>query len=111
MDGRGKLFPRKHSTSNSLEANFPKRPSPEGKVKTKSHDTEYLYPISNKVVDHLIRITRSYAKNLGGLPNIPALPRRQVHKKERPFLEYSLLVGDFEELVDLTLQEIVQPLN
>ena len=48
---------------------------------------------------------------MGGFPNILALPRRQVRKKERPYLEDSLLVGDFEVLVDLTLQEIVRPLN
>ena len=64
-----------------------------------------------KVVDHLIRIKRSYAKVLGGLSNIPNLPRRQASIREIPYIEYSVLVGDFEELVDLTLQEIVQPLN
>ena len=111
MVGRGNLFSREHSIDDSFETNFPKRPSPEGKIKPESDVIEYLYLVSHKVVDHLRRITRSYAKKLGGLPNIPALPRRQVRKKERPYLEDSLLVGDFEVLVDLTLQEIVRPLN
>ena len=111
MVGRGNLFPQVHSTNDSFEGNFPKRPSPKGKVKPQSDNTKYLYPISNEVVRHLRRIKRSYAKNLGGLPNIPTLPRRQVHNKERPYLEDSLLVGDFEELVDLTLQEIDQTLD
>ena len=111
MVGRGNLFPREHSTGDSFQTNFPKRPSHEGKVKPESYDIEYLYPVSNEVVDHLRRITRSYAKKLGGFPNIPALPRRQVHKKERPYLEDSLLVEYFEELVGLTLQEMDQILD
>ena len=64
-----------------------------------------------KVVDNLIRITRSYDKVLGGLLNNPKLPRRQASRREFPSIEDSILVGDFQELVDLTLQEIVQPLN
>ena len=60
-----------------------------------------------KEVDNFIRITRSYEKALGGLSNIPNLPRRQASRRESPYIEYSVLVGDFEELVDLTLQEIV----
>ena len=69
MACRGNLFSREHSTGLSSETSFPERPSPEEKV------TEYLYPIDNKVVDDLRRITRAYAKKIGGLPIIPALPR------------------------------------
>ena len=57
MVGRGNPFPREHSTGDSFETNFPKRPSPEGKFKPESDNTEYLYPVSNEVVDHLRRIT------------------------------------------------------
>ena len=111
MAGRGNPFSRENSTGDSFETNFPKRPSSEGKVKPESDVTEYLYPVSNEVVDHLRRITRSYAKKLGGLPNIIDLPRRQASRRERPHIEDSVLVGDFEYFVDLTLQEIVQPVN
>ena len=72
---------------------------------------EYLYPVSLEVVNDLRRITRSYAKKLRGLINIPNFPRRQAHRRERPYIEDSVLVGYFEELVDLILQEIVQPLD
>ena len=71
----------------------------------------YLYPIDNEVVDDLRRITRAYAKNIGGLPIILALWRREYHKKDCPQLEDSVLVEDLEELVETTLQEVVQPLN
>ena len=111
MASRGNPFPQEHSTDDSFETNFPKRPNTEWKVKPDSDNTEYLYPVANEVVDHLRKITRSYAKKLVGFPNIPALPRRQVHKKKFPYLEDSLLVRDFEELIDLTLQEIDQPLD
>ena len=111
MVGRGNPFPWENSTGDNFQTNFPKRPSPEGKFKPGSDDTEYLYPVSNELADHLRRITISYAKELGGLPNIHALPRTQVHKKERRYLEDSLLVEDFEELVYLILQEIDQSLD
>ena len=111
MAGRGNLFSREHFTGDNFETNFPKRPSPQGKVNPKSDVPEYLYPVSNEVVDHLRRITRLYATNLGGFLNIPNSPRRQTRRKECRYTKQSVLVGDFEELVDLTLQEIVQPLN
>ena len=105
MVGRRNLFSRDHSTDDSSETSFPKRPSPKEKV------TEYLKPIDNEVVDEFRRITRAYAKKIRGLPIIPALPRRELRKKERPYREDSMLVEDFEELVETILQEIVQPLD
>ena len=81
------------------------RPSPEEKF------TEYLYLVDNEVVDDLMRITRAYAKNIGGLPIIPAFPRIELRKRDHPYSENSVLVEDFEELVETTLQEIVQPLD
>ena len=48
MDGRGNLFPREHSTGDSFGTNFPKIPSPEGKVKPESNVTEYFYPVSKE---------------------------------------------------------------
>ena len=63
------------------------------------------------MVDDLRRITKAYAKNIGGLRIIPSLPRRDFRKKDRPYLEDSVLVEDLEELVETTLQEVVQPLN
>ena len=84
---------------------MPQKPTAEEKGKG------YLYPIDNKVVEELRRITKAYAKKIGGLPIIPALPRREYRKKDRPQLEDSVLVEDLEELVETTLQEVVQPLN
>ena len=43
--------------------------------------------------------------------NIHDLLRRKTRKKEHPYIEDAVLVGDVEELVYLTLQEIVQPLH
>ena len=50
-------------------------------------------------------------KNIGGLPIIPILPRREYKKKDCPILEDTVLARDFEEMVETTLQEVVQPLN
>ena len=61
--------------------------------------------------DDLRRITRAYAKKIGGLPIISILPRREYQKKYRPQLEDSVLVEDLEELVEEALQEVDQPLN
>ena len=105
MAGRVNSFPREHSTNHSSEINFPKRPSPEKKV------TENIYPIDNEMVDDLRKITREYAKKIGGFPIIPAFPGREFCKKDHPYCEDSVLVEDFEELVETTLQETVQPLN
>ena len=63
----------------------------------------YLYPIDNKVVEDLRRITRAYAKKIGGLPIIYVLPRREYQNKDCPQLEDSVLVEDIEELVEATL--------
>ena len=48
---------------------------------------------------------------IGGLPIIPEFPKREYKKKYRPILEDSVLVGYLEEIVEITLQEVVQPLN
>ena len=72
---------------------------------------EHLYYVDNKVVDDLRRITRTYVKKIRGLSIIPALPIREYQKKDCPILEDAVLVGDFEELVETSLQEVVQPLN
>ena len=42
-------------------------------------------------------------KNIGGLPIIPVLPKREYKKKDRPILEDAVLVRDFEELVETSL--------
>ena len=72
---------------------------------------EHLYSVENKVVNDLRRHTRAYVKSIGGLPTIPDLPRRKYKKKDRPILEDLVLAGDLEELVEVALQEVVQPLN
>ena len=63
--------------------------------------------MDNKVVNDLRRHTRAYVKETGGLPIIPELPRREYKKKDRPIVEDFVLVGDWEELVETTLQEVV----
>ena len=63
------------------------------------------------MVEYLRRITKAYEKKIGGLPIISVLPRREYRKKNRPQLEDSVLVEDLEELVETTLQEVVQPLD
>ena len=77
---------------------MPQKPTPKEKRKG------YLYPIDNEVVEDLRRITRAYARKIGGLPIIPDLPRREYRKKDRPQLEDLVLVEDLKELVETTLQ-------
>ena len=99
------LLPQNHFVSDSSESSLLHKPSPEDKEKG------YLYPVDNEVVDDLRRITRAYVKKIRGLPIISVLPRREYQKKDRPQLEDSVLVGDIEELVEATLQEVDQPLD
>ena len=63
------------------------------------------------MVDDLRRINRAYVKNIGGLPIVSVLPRREYQKKDRPQLEDLVLVEYLEELVETTLQEVVQTLD
>ena len=105
MAGRGNPFPRNYSTYNSSESSLFPNPIPEEKGK------EHLYSVDNEVVDDLRRITRAYANKIGGLLIIPTLPRREYHKKDRPILEDAVFVEYFEELVEIALEEVVQPLN
>ena len=105
MAGRGSSLPQNHSTGDSFESILFHKSTPEDKEKG------YMYPVDNKVVDDLRRITRAYAKEIGGLPIIYVLPRIEYQKKYRPQLEDSVLVEDLEELVEATLQELDQPLN
>ena len=101
MASRGNPFPQNYSIGDSL---FPNQ-IPEEK------GTDILYPVDNEVVNDLRRFTRAYAKKIGGLPIIFFLPRREYRKKDHPILEDAVLVEDFEELVEIALQEVVQPLN
>ena len=72
---------------------------------------EHLYSVDNEIVNDLRRHTRAYVKKIGELSIIPELLRREYKRKDRPILEDSVLVGDWEELVEIALQEVVQPLN
>ena len=53
------------------------------------------------MINDLRRHTRAYVKKIGGLPIIAKLPRREYKKKDRPEAEDSVLVGDWEELVEM----------
>ena len=105
MAGRGNPFSRDYSAGYSSESSGPRNPIPEEEKR------EHLYAVGNEVVNDLRRHTRAYVKKLGGLPIIPDLPRREYKKKDRPIAEDSLLVGDWEELVETALQEVELPLN
>ena len=105
MAGRGNPFSRDYSTSNSSESSRIPNPNLE------ERNREHLYSIGNKVVNNLRRHTRAYVKKIKGLPIIPELPRREYKKKDRPIVEDSVLVGDWEELVETSLYEVLLPLN
>ena len=45
------------------------------------------------------------------MPIVLELPRREYKRKDRPVAEDSVLVGDWEELVEKSLQEVVLTLN
>ena len=101
MASQGNSFSRDYSTGDSSESSLFPNPIPEEKGK------EHMYSIDKEVVNYLRRHTRENVKKIGGLPTIPFLSRREYKKKDRPILEDAVLVGDFEELVETTLQEVV----
>ena len=78
MAGRGSPFSRNYYTGDGSESSLFPNPTPEEKSE------DHLYSVDNEVVDDLRRITRAYAKKIGGLPIIPVLPRREYQKKDRP---------------------------
>ena len=95
MASRGNPFSRDHSTGNSSEGSLFPNPILEEKGR------EHLYSVDNKVVNDLREHTRAYVKKIGGLPIILELPRREYKRKDHPILEDSVLVGDWEELVEV----------
>ena len=105
MAGQGNLFSQNCSTGDSSEGSLFSNPIPE------EGGREHLYYMGNEVVNDLRRHTRAYMKKIGGFTIIPKLARREYKRKDRPILEDLVLVGDWEELVEVALQEVVQPLN
>ena len=97
MAGQGNTFSRDYSTGNSSESSGLHNPILEGR------NREHLYSVGNEVVNDLRRHSRAYVKKIGGLPIIPEFPRREYKKKDRPVVEDSALVGDWEELVETRL--------
>ena len=104
MDGKGHPVSLNYSTSDNLETSF----SEEG-INTET--TEDLYQVPFEVVEHFRRHTRSYAKNLRGLQIIHQFTRRGASKIIPTCTKDSFLLGNLEELLNLSLQEIDQPLN
>ena len=98
MAGRGNPFSQDYSASYSSESSGLRNPIPE------EDNREHLFPVRNKILNDLRRHTRAYIKKIGGLPIIHELPRREYKKKDRPIVEDSVLVGDWEELVETALQ-------
>ena len=70
-----------------------------------------MYVVPFEEVDLFRKHTRSYVKKLGRLKFIPTLPRRKTSEKVASYTKDSILVENLEELVDLSIQEIVQPLD
>ena len=103
MACRGNPFTQNYSTSNNFEASFSKKFIPEERVNPEVETTEHLYLVPFVVVNHLRRHTRSYVKNLGGLQTIPELSRRRAPRRVPTYIEYSIFVGNLEELVNLSL--------
>ena len=96
MDGRGNPFPRNNSTNDIFESSLFPDPNIE-------ENREHLFAVDNQVVNDLRRHTRAYVKSIGGLLIILDLPQREYKKKKHPILEDSVLVGDWEELVEVAL--------
>ena len=111
MAGRGNLFTRNYSIDDSSETKFPKYFISEERVGSEEESSERIYIVPFEEVNHLRRHKRSYVKNIGGLKEIPALPRRQDSMKVPSCMEDSILVENLEELVYLSIQEIIQPLD
>ena len=89
MAGRGNPFSRNNPTGDNFESSFCPDPN--------THESrEHLFAVDNQVINDLRRHTRAYVKNIGGLPIIHELPRRECKKKEHPIVEDSVLVGDWE---------------
>ena len=78
MAGRGILFVRNYSVGNTSETTFPKNfvLEEQEKVGSKEEGLERLYIVPFEEVNHLRRHTRYYVKNIGGLKEILAFPRR-----------------------------------
>ena len=97
MVGRGNPFSRDYSTGDSSEGSLFPNPIPKEKGR------EHLYYVDNEAVNDLRRHTMEYVKKIGGLPIIPEFPRREYKRKDCPILEDSVLVGDWEELLEVAL--------
>ena len=95
MARQGNPFSQEYSTGNSSKSSGFHNPILEAR--------EHLYSVGNEIVNDLRRHTRAYVKKIGGLPIIPELPRREYKRKDRPITEDSVLVGDWEELVETAL--------
>ena len=105
MASRGNPFFREYSTGYSSGSSVPRNSIPE------EEEREYLYPVRNKIVNDLRRHTRAYLKKIGGLPIIPEFPKREYKRRYCPLIEDSMLVGDWQELVETALQEVELPLS
>ena len=111
MDGRWNLFSRNYSTSDSSATKFLWDYISEERIGYDKEGLEHLYPIPFEVVNHLRRHTWSYVNKIGELKSILELLRRKASKKVHTYTEDSILVGNLKYLVNLSIQEIVQPLD
>ena len=113
MADRGNLLTRNYSIGDTYETKSSKDfiLEEEERVGSEEEGSEHLYVVLFEEVNHLRRHTRYYMKKLGGLKEIPTLLRRKASKKVPSYIEDLILVGNLEELVYLSIQEIFQPLD
>ena len=113
MASRVSVFTRNYSARNASETMFLEYfvHKEQEKVIFEEEGSKQLYVVMFEEFNLLRRHTRSYVKKLRGLKVIPTLPRRQAPKKAVSYTKDSLLVENLEELVDLSIQEITQPID
>ena len=91
MDGRGNMFTRNYSTSDSSETKFPEDFISEERVGSNEEGSECLYLVLFELVNRLRRHIRPYVKNLAGLKAILELPIRQASRKVPTYTKDSIL--------------------
>ena len=108
MASRGNTIFRRDYTGTSTENIFPEYFIPEFKEQERKGSGEEkskrLYDVPFEEVDLFRRHTRSYIKKLGELKVIPILPRGKISKKLAFYIKDSILIENFEEWVDLSIQ-------
>jgi hypothetical protein len=72
---------------------------------------EVPYALPHKELNHFIRITRTYTRQIGSLPLAPLLPRRKQVSRLVVDTPDQVFVHTVEDLIYLSLTKIEHPLN